>query len=327
VNLLIVSERFQRIKRIQQSFYLSANLRGLSILMDDSEDEQSPKAAIPDGWTKEHRKGRAVWRFPQRHRAITGGWCRCSITYPRHRITNDHKHRFVPADDPIDPVVARPSVSIPNQVLRQLSILAAQLNISARAATSEAMTEFITAVIAITMKYVDAHPDHAHETSQIFTPVSDKTLTREMLCAAEQSVMERIQSLRSSPVTVQMDAGTILHHHFLNYVVSCPNLRPFLIHAEFHDVLTQVDYSTITTRVIEDLLEKGVVVAGVVADNLFCQQAGLRVMTESAQDPRIKGLVILPCVNHIFNLVLRNSIDQMLTSPCMSDHFGVFKEL
>jgi hypothetical protein len=81
-----------------------------------------------------------------------------------------------------------------------------------------------------------------------------------------------------------------------------------LLHTEFHHTFAQGDYSTITTTILEQLLEKWVVVAGIVADNLFCEQSGLRLMTESATDPRLEGLVILPCVNHILNLVLRNSI-------------------
>jgi hypothetical protein len=279
--------------------------------MADFDGALASKSAIPDGWTQERKNGRAVWRCPKRHRAVLGGWCRCSVTYPRHRITTDHKHRFVQITEAIDPVPARPARSIPDEVLRHLSILAARLNISARAATSEPMTEFITAVIATTLAYVDAHPDHAHEPSQIFRPVSDKTLTGDLLSAADQAVLEKISRLRSAPITIQMDAGTILRHHFLNYVVSCPGFKPFLVHSEFHDTFSQVDYSVITTRVIEDLLEKGVTIAGVVADNLFCQQAGLRLMTASSQDPRIKGLIILPCVNHILNLVLRNSIDEL----------------
>jgi hypothetical protein len=42
---------------------------------------------------------------------------------------------------------------------------------------------------------------------------------------------------------------------------------------------------------VEQLLEKEVVVAGMVTDNLFCQPWRLRFMTESATDPRIKGLI------------------------------------
>jgi hypothetical protein len=67
-------------------------------------------------------------------------------------MTSAQKHRFIPLDEPIDPVVARPVLSIPDQILRYLSILAAQLNISARAATSQPMTEFIAAVIASTWR-------------------------------------------------------------------------------------------------------------------------------------------------------------------------------
>jgi hypothetical protein len=107
------------------------------------------------------------------------------VTHPRHLITNEHKHRFVPIDDPIAPVVALLAVSIPDQVLRHLSILATQLNISARAVTSEAMTEFITALIATTLKYVEAHLDHVHGASQLFRPVTDKTLNQDMFCAAD----------------------------------------------------------------------------------------------------------------------------------------------
>jgi hypothetical protein len=45
---------------------------------------------------------------------------------------------------------------------------------------------------------------------------------------------------------------------------------------KIHDTFAQVDYSTITTTVVEPLLKKGVVVAATVAGNLFCQQSGFR---------------------------------------------------
>jgi hypothetical protein len=70
-----------------------------------------------------------------------------------------------------------------------------------------------------------------------------------------------------------MDAGPILCRRFLNYVVSHPGLRSFLFHTEFQGTFAQVDYSTIITTTVEQLLEKGIVVAGIVADNLFCQQS------------------------------------------------------
>jgi hypothetical protein len=89
--------------------------------------------------------------------------------------------------------MARLAVSIPSEILRHLSILAAQLDISARAAILEAMTEFIISVIAITIQDVDAYPDHIHEPSQFFRPVPDKILTQGMLRAADELILEKIQ--------------------------------------------------------------------------------------------------------------------------------------
>jgi hypothetical protein len=172
------------------------------------------------------------------------------VTYPRHRITGEHKHRFLPIGDPIVPVIAPLAVSFSDQVLCMLSILAAHLYFSTQAATSEAMTAFITAVIAITSKHVPAHPDDVHEASRIFRPVTDKILARVMLCASDQRILEKIKRLRASPVTIQIDTVTILLHHFLNYVVSCPGLTLFLLHAEFHNRFAPVDYRAVTTRVV-----------------------------------------------------------------------------
>jgi hypothetical protein len=71
----------------------------------------------------------------------------------------------------------------------------------------------------------------------------------------------------------------------------------------------QVDYSTIATTVLEQLLEKGFVIAGIAAEDLFCPQEGLRLMTESARDPRIRGLIIFLCANHMLDLVLRKTTE------------------
>jgi hypothetical protein len=42
---------------------------------------------------------------------------------------------------------------------------------------------------------------------------------------------------------------------------------------------------------------------------LVLQASRIAYMTESAHNPWIKGLIILPCANHILNMVLRNSIE------------------
>jgi hypothetical protein len=61
-----------------------------------------------------------------------------------------------------------------------------------------------------------------------------QTLTQDMLCAADQCNLEKITGLCSSPVTVQMDAGTIISHGF--WIVSCSCWTPLLFHAEFYAI-------------------------------------------------------------------------------------------
>jgi hypothetical protein len=126
--------------------------------VDDFCDGPWWKAFIFDDWASKYKTGFAVWRCSEWRRTILGGWCRWSLTYPQHRVTNEHKPWFVRIDNLINPVVARPVVSIPDHVLCHLSILPAQLkfNILTRAATSEVMTEFIIVVIAITLKHAEA---------------------------------------------------------------------------------------------------------------------------------------------------------------------------
>jgi hypothetical protein len=93
------------------------------------------------------------------------------------------------------------------------------------------MMEFIAAVIAVSIRHAEAHPEHSHELVQIFRPVSVKTLTANTLQAAAEIIDEKITALSLSTVTVQTDAGTILRHYFLNFVASAVS---FMLPGQVH---------------------------------------------------------------------------------------------
>jgi hypothetical protein len=82
-----------------------------------------------------------------------------------------------------------------------------------QAATSEALTEFITLSVATSLKDVDARPDHVRKVAQIFRSVTGKTAAQGKLCAPERSILEKNQGLRSSRVISQMNTGTIMRSH------------------------------------------------------------------------------------------------------------------
>jgi hypothetical protein len=81
--------------------------------------------------------------------------------------------------------------------------------------------------------------------------------------------------------------------------VSYPDLRPFLFHAEFHDILAQTNSIITAICIISGCFEKKVVIAGLIVDHLFYQRAELPFMGESAEGSRIKGSVILSHANDI----------------------------
>jgi hypothetical protein len=84
---------------------------------------------------------------------------------------------------------------MPKQALRHPSILATQLNSSAQTATSVALTEFIIAGIASNLRHLKSHPDDAHAVYQLFRPVTDKTLTQDVLCVVHETIVEEIKKI------------------------------------------------------------------------------------------------------------------------------------
>jgi hypothetical protein len=170
---------------------------------------------------------------------------------------------------------------------------------SGLAATSEVLAELIPAVIATTLPYVDALPDQTGEESQ----------------SANSG-----QAFCSSPTTRQIENIT---PPLSNYLVGCPGLRPFL----FHDAFALVDCAMIAT----DAVWGGRRCCRGCRGELLLSLVRLQLMREYAPDPQIKGLIILPCANHIINLVLQDSIegnvvqgrhriDQKCSSPSLHVH-------
>jgi hypothetical protein len=204
-----------------------------------------------------------------------------------------------------------------------LAYLAGQLNISARGAASEAMTAFILSVIDVAFRFADDHPHAVRDPRQLFKSPSRAEIANELITGAKALVARQLSGMTTCALTLQMDAGTIYHHHFLNYVVSSPGQTPFLVRSEFRDSFDQFAYAQITSDVISELASHRVSVVSVVADNLVAQQVGLRRMVNESDDPAIKQLVICPCANHTVNLVFQSEIKE---NALLRTHLGLFRE-
>jgi hypothetical protein len=160
-------------------------------------------------------------------------------------MTDAHAHRLAPRDHPIDFLIATPSESIHKEVIRPFPILAAKLNLSAPAVTSDAMNEVILALVDISMKPL------------VLKHIQIRS-TQDLIYAAHAPIDETIRALRSLPASVQTDVGTMSHHHFSNFVVSSLGSHPVLCYAVFRGTLTQTDDSSLTTSMVTDLLQQSV---------------------------------------------------------------------
>jgi hypothetical protein len=286
---------------------------------DSSEEDASitkKTRPIPPGWTKKEKlnpKERRMWQCPYKQTGIDNVKLRCVVCYRRERIKEKHTHRMQPIplrDCENAPDITRPSkkASLWDTVNRKLAYVAAKLHMSARSAASEEMHDFLDSIIELAFDFADSNPHVIHVPSQICQRIHRGKMADEIIAVANSLVEHSLGSLETCGVTLQMDAGTIFHHHFLDYVVSFPETTPFLIRCEYRDSFDQWDYADITRDVILELKHHGVSVASVVGDNLAAQQAGLRYMIEQSDDAAVNRIVICPCANHTLNLVFQAEI-------------------
>jgi hypothetical protein len=208
---------------------------------------------------------------------------RCVKTFCRSRITFSHQHIYEAVS--IDVAQTAPlDSSVQEQLKRNLAVLCGRPNISARAGTSRAMREFIEIIVQISLHFAERHPQFMHTTNQLFRPVSDHVLSEQIISVAEAERTSLLQVFAErSYVTLALDAGTIAHLHFVNFVVTHIRLDPLLFRSSVKDVLDHEVYQTLCEEVIRDLKDSGVIVGGVVADNLRCQQLGLATMVQNPE--------------------------------------------
>jgi hypothetical protein len=116
---------------------------------------------------------------------------------------------------------------------------------------------------------------------------------------------EKIQSLRffeeKQFATLMLDAGKILHLHFVNFVLTRSELSPLFIQTYTRQRLDSSNYQGMCEDAIGQLAESNVIVTGIVASNLLCQQFVLKGLVDP--DPKFAAICILPCAHHTPNLI------------------------
>jgi hypothetical protein len=168
------------------------------------------------------------------------------------------------------------------------------------------MHGFLESIVRISMHFAETHPDFVHCPEQVLSPISANTLSRLILSTSEE---EKMQSLRlfeeKQFATLMLDAGTIVHLHFVNFVLTRPEFSPLLVQTYTSQRLDSESYQGMCADTIDELALSNVIVTGIVADNLPCQQLALKRLVD---DPRFAAISILPCGNYTLNLVFTSTL-------------------
>jgi hypothetical protein len=128
------------------------------------------------------------------------------------------------------------------------------------------------------------------------------------MALASETLHANVSRLAGCFVTFEMEAGKIGGQHFLNYVAVSPNVAPFLLRSVFGATFDSFVYREKTPKVVNEFLEQKVMVAGIEAQNLFCQHAGRGIMIHTTIDSRMKAIVIVPCSTHTLNLAFAHAL-------------------
>jgi hypothetical protein len=122
-------------------------------------------------------------------------------------------------------------------------------------------------------------------------------------------------------VSLAIDAGTILHHHFLDIMILAPysGIEPFLYQAIERERLTLKDYGTIIIEAIMALRMKNVIVRSIVRDNLPAQVQALahwsnQSMLQEQPDGFYRQVKYSPCLCHTLQLVIAGLIRKNSTA-------------
>jgi hypothetical protein len=113
-------------------------------------------------------------------------------------------------------------------------------------------------------------------------------------------------------VAPQIDAGTIFHYHFLDYVVSFGEMSLSLIRCRPRDSFDQWAYADIAKIRINALEWYGDITHDVILElsGDATQQAGLHHMAEELDYPAVNGIVSVSCANHAHSLVFQAEISE-----------------
>jgi hypothetical protein len=195
-----------------------------------------------------------------------------------------------------------------------LGEFAGESNVSSRTVASNSMLHFVQSIIDIGISFGRTSPIVPSES--LFPSISGKKVTKMIRSSGEaraEEILSQYQGKRF--VNLICDAGTVQTLHTLYALVTNPySESPPLVADRIDSTgFSGDEYAIFFEKTLFSQLANGLVICGVIIDNLAAQSLGLRRTLGSSANQAVRAVRHIPCFCHAINLVFVNSIRDCAT--------------
>lgn len=275
---------------------------------------RSSKIPIPKGFAPDREtSGRICYRCL--HVCVFGdGPRRCTFKCRRNQFKlksyRAHQHRYELSRDKDPGFITNEAsngidyTNFTTHLLYSLGILSGELDISISKCSSKPMVSFIQKILQLGINIGKTNPDI--DIKQLLPSFSQTQINEVMKNAAKQREEEikHVFQNRIKFANIIMDTGTINRFKILHFLLTNPNYPSIIWPIDNFENLnfTASDYAYAIQSVI-DSLKPNIQPVAIIADQQSAQVKGICELITSHPSPLIKGIIHLPCVAHLTNLI------------------------
>ena len=163
-------------------------------------------------------------------------------------------------------------VSPHEHILKTLASFTGKYNLSLSAVVSNAMTKLIKEAFRIGQQHPNQEPE------DVLPSLNRKKITKVLLARGEELYGDCLNQYKKLKyVALSIDAGKLGNHNYLDAIISNAllNVQPLLYKAYLNFDGTTKNYREKVFSMIQEIEENGLIVTGIVCDNLRVQTSGI----------------------------------------------------
>ena len=266
---------------------------------------------LPTGWCDDGMDS-------QRHRymrclstkTINGVPCQCTkrVRVSSNDVPHFHQYSLPTKASPCNTQAL--IIHYQNKIKKTVAKMIATTNLAASQAENPTLKE----VVLISIK---AGQEIPHLKPEDITPTINRhNIIPIINSTADEIQQQRLATFKNGFSSLNLDAGTLMHRHFLDFVLSPPilNQKPLLYDALEVTKLGIQEYGHSVLNVLEELYKSGVRIGSIVGDNHPIQKLALahfsaNSVLKTSDCDAVKSIRFFSCAAHTTSLMIEMAVN------------------